>query len=186
MIGFYFALVDKPSDKELFKEIFRYSSKLMYRTAYSVLKNSALAEEAVQESLLTIAAHIGDFSDHDSNHTAALITIIVRNKAISLQRKENSERGRNTVNYDEENVNISVSDEISLKENYEAVLSAIRSLDVIYSDALLLKYVYGYDSKTISEIYGVSVRTVDSRIYRGKKLLSEKMEGCYGLQKDAE
>ena len=186
MIGLYLALADKPGEKELFREIFRYRSKLMYRTAYSVLKNTALAEEAVQESLLTIAAHIGDFFDHDSNHTAALITIIVRNKAISLQRKENSERGRDTVNYDDETANISVSDEISIRENYNAVLSAIRSLDVIYSDTLLLKYVYGYDSKTISDILGVSVRTVDSRIYRGKKLLSEKMEGCYGLQKDPE
>lgn len=186
MIGFYLALVEKPSDKELFKEIFRYSSKLMYKTAYSVLKNNALAEEAVQESLLTIAAHIAEFSDCDSNHTAALITIIVRNKAISLQRKENSERGRDTVNYDDEKVNIKVSEDISLKENYDAVLSAIKSLEVIYSDVLILKYVYGYDSRTISEMFGVSVRTVDSRIYRGKKLLAEKMEGCYGLQKDPE
>lgn len=45
----------------------------------------------------------------------------------------------------------------------------------------MLKYVYGYDSKTISEMLGISIRTVDSRIYRGKKMLAKMMEDIYGL-----
>ena len=59
------------------------------------------------------------------------------------------------------------------------ILSAINSLEPIYSDVLILKYVYGYDTRTVSEMLGVPSRTVESRIYRGKKLLAKMLEGEY-------
>lgn len=182
MTGFYLALIDEPTDKELFKEIYRINKKLMYKTAFNITGDRELAKDAVQESLLKIARNIKEFRDHDSNRTAALITVITRNTAISLQRNERNERSVSYPLDTEKEVDPAVSDEITVRENYETVLNVVKSLEDIYSDVLILKYVYGYDSKAISDMFDVSVRTVESRLYRGKKLLAEKLEESYGLQ----
>lgn len=182
MLGFYLALIDEPTDKELFKSIYRINKKLMYKTAFKAISDRELAKDAVQESLLKIARNIKKFQDHDSDRTAALITVITRNTAISLQRKELKEREISGSPNREKEINPVILDEITIRENYETVLNAIKSLEDIYSDVLMLKYVYGYDSKTISDMFDVSVRTVESRLYRGRKLLAEKLEEAYGLQ----
>ena len=183
MLAACMALIDEPSDKELFKRIFRQNKKLMYKVAFSILKNRTLAEEALQESLIAIAYNIKKFNDPNSDRTAALITIIARNKAISLQRREHKERGgETTINIDEE-IEIIDLDEMTIRENFDAVISAIKSLNTIYSDVMMLKYVYGYDVKTISGIFDVPEKTIESRLYRGRKQFAEKMEDLYGSQK---
>lgn len=183
MLSIYLALIDLPSDKELFKELYRQYEKLINRTAYSIISDRSLAEDAAQETLLTVALKIERFHGLSSNQQAALITIITKNTAINLIKKENKQHGNgDSVAFDGEAMVLAVYDDISLRENYQYILSSINSLDAIYSDVLMLKYVYGYDSKTISEMLGISIRTVDSRIYRGKKMLAKMMEDIYGLQ----
>lgn len=182
MLSIYLALIDEPSDRELFKEIYQQNIKLINRTAYSVISDRNLAEDAAQETLLTVAIKIERFHGLSSNQQAALVTIITKNTAINLMKKENRQHGSgNSVDFGGEAIVLSVHDDISLRENYQYILSSINSLDAIYSDVLMLKYVYGYDSKTISEMLGISIRTVDSRIYRGKKMLAKMMEDIYGL-----
>ncbi len=130
MLAICLALIDEPSDKELFMELYHNHKLLMKSAAFRALNNRCLVEDAVQEALLTIASKIERFHGLSADQQAALITIITRN-------------------------------------------TAINSLDNIYSDVLMLKYVYGYDCRTISEMFHVSTRTIESRIYRGKKLLAK-------------
>lgn len=183
MLSIYLALIDSPSDKELFKEIYHQNIKLMKRVAYSIVGNRNLVDDAVQEAMLMIAKKIERFHGLSVNKQASLITIIARNTAINLIKKETMQRGNgDSVDYNGNDIVLVADDDISLRENYQYILSSINSLDAIYSDVLMLKYVYGYDTKTISEMLGVSIRTVDSRIYRGKKMLAKMMEDIYGLQ----
>lgn len=65
------------------------------------------------------------------------------------------------------------------EQGYEHLLSLISSLDDIYKDVLTLKLTMGYDSAEISELLGVPVNTVNSRVFRGKKILQKKLEGYY-------
>ena len=62
-------------------------------------------------------------------------------------------------------------------------MNAVGELDSIYSDILMLKLVYGYDTLSISKLMKIPVKTADSRIYRGKKLLMTKLEELYGTEK---
>ena len=62
MLSIYLALIDEPSDKEKFEQLYHDYQKIMFGTAMSVLHNAALAEEAVQESFLKIAKNISAFS----------------------------------------------------------------------------------------------------------------------------
>lgn len=79
MLGFYLALIDDPSDKEKFAEIYAHYKNMMHQKAMPILHNTALAEEAVQESFLKIAKNISKISSPVCSKTASFIVIIVRN-----------------------------------------------------------------------------------------------------------
>jgi len=182
MLGFYLSLIDEPDDKEKFAEIFRSYGNMMFSKAMSILHNAALAEEAVQESFLKIAKNISKISDPNCSKTAAFIVIIVRNTALDMLK---SEHINDTEPLDEAIPDIS-SDTLSRiisNDGYNALLNAVNGLDSIYSDVLILKLVYGYDTASISKLMNIPVKTADSRIYRGKKLLMTKLEELYGTEK---
>lgn len=182
MLGFYLSLIDEPDDKEKFAEIFRSYGNMMFSKAMSILHNAALAEEAVQESFLKIAKNISKISDPNCSKTAAFIVIIVRNTALDMLK---SEHINDTEPLDEAIPDIS-SDTLSRiisNDGYNALLNAVNGLDSIYSDILMLKLVYGYDTLSISKLMKIPVKTADSRIYRGKKLLMTKLEELYGTEK---
>lgn len=184
MLGFYLSLIDEPDDKEKFAEIFRSYGNMMFSKAMSVLHNAALAEEAVQESFLKIAKNISKISDPNCSKTAAFIVIIVRNTALDMLKTEHI---NDTEPLDEAIPDIS-SDTLSRiisNDGYNALLNAVNGLDSIYSDVLMLKLVYGYDTASISKLMNIPVKTADSRIYRGKKLLMTKLEELYGTEKSS-
>lgn len=184
MLGFYLSLIDEPDDKEKFAEIFRSYGNMMFSKAMSVLHNTALAEEAVQESFLKIAKNISKISDPNCSKTAAFIVIIVRNTALDMLKTEHI---NDTEPLDEAIPDIS-SDTLSRiisNDGYNALLNAVNGLDSIYSDVLMLKLVYGYDTASISKLMNIPVKTADSRIYRGKKLLMTKLEELYGTEKSS-
>ena len=182
MLGFYLSLIDEPDDKEKFAEIFRSYGNIMFSKAMSVLHNTALAEEAVQESFLKIAKNISKISEPNCSKTAAFIVIIVRNTALDMLKNEHI---NDTEPLDEAIPDISsdVLSRIISSDGYSALLNAVNGLDSIYSDVLMLKLVYGYDTASISKLMNIPVKTADSRIYRGKKLLMTKLEELYGTEK---
>ncbi len=63
MLSIYLALIDSPSDKELFKEIYHQNIKLMKRVAYSIVGNRNFVDDVVQEAMLMIAKKSKDFMD---------------------------------------------------------------------------------------------------------------------------
>ena len=92
MLGFYLALIDNPSDKETFSEIYNHYRDMMHQKAMSILHNRALAEEAVQESFLKIAKNISKISSPVCSKTAAFIVIIVRNTSYDILRREKPDK----------------------------------------------------------------------------------------------
>ena len=62
MLSACMALIDEPSDKEKFEEIYSSYKDMMYETAVSVIKDETEAEDIVQDSFLKIAKNISKFS----------------------------------------------------------------------------------------------------------------------------
>ena len=177
MIGMYLALIDEPTDKEKFNEIYYRYKDMMFYKAMSILHNPSIAEEAVQESFLKIAINISKISAANCSKTAAFIVIIIRNTAINMLK---SEHLGETVPIDEVDEIVDISTDLltSLitREGYEKLITELKKLDKIYSDILMLKLVYGYNTDDISEMLKIPKRTVESRVYRGKKLLIKRLE----------
>ncbi|MGN1329512.1 MAG: RNA polymerase sigma factor, partial [Eubacterium sp.] len=138
MLGFYLALIDNPSDKETFSEIYNHYRDMMHQKAMSILHNRALAEEAVQESFLKIAKNISKISSPVCSKTAAFIVIIVRNTSYDILR---TEKPNDSVPLDEDisvisNVEMPDIDKVFSKSGISFVLDIINEMDNKYRDAL--------------------------------------------------
>ena len=188
MLGFYLALIDEPSDREKFSEIYASYKNMMFGVAMSVLHNEALASEAVQDCLLKIAEIIGDIPPVKNNQQLlpesgksrklkAFLIITARNKAINKLRAEHYE------NLEPLGENEPVSDNalngIMSEIGYKRLVDEVGKLDSIYRDALTYRLVYEYSTEEISDLLGLPMRTVETRIYRGRKLLRERLEAIF-------
>lgn len=62
---------------------------------------------------------------------------------------------------------------------YKKILQEILAMDDIYRDILVLYFVNGISAEKISELLQIPVRTAETRIYRGRKILKDKLEEIF-------
>lgn len=178
MLGFYLALIDNPSDKEKFTEIYNHYKDMMHQKAMSILHNTALAEEVVQESFLKIAKNISKISSPVCSKTASFIVIIVRNTSYDILR---TEKPSDSVPLDDDifvssNVEMPDIDKVFSNIGINFVLDIINEMDNKYRDALALKHLYGYNISEIAKLLGITEKNAEMRIYRAKAILKARLE----------
>ncbi len=180
MLGFYLTLIDEPSDKDKFTEIYNKYNILMFKVAMSVMHNEALAKETVQDCLLKIAMTITDFPAVGTKKAKAFVVIMVRNKALDNLELEHIDKN---VPIDEsEVISNDIISEILSDMGYKHLVQEILNLDIIYRDILALRLIYEYSIEEICSLFDISENTAKSRIYRGRKILKERLEGIYNEQ----
>lgn len=65
----------------------------------------------------------------------------------------------------------------------ENVIEIISGIDKIYSDVLMLKYLYGYSNSEISDFLNISAKNTEMRLYRARLILKKKLEeSCYEIK----
>lgn len=178
MLCFYLALIDDPTDKEKFTAIYDNYKDMMHRKAMSILHNTALSEEAVQESFIKIAKNISKISSPGCSKTASFLVIIVRNTSYDILRRE---KPNEKFNLDDEtfvNGNIQMPDieEVFSKIGMNQIVEFINGMDNKYRDALTLKCLYGYSCTEIAKLLGITEKNAQMRIYRAKAILKTKLE----------
>lgn len=177
MLGFYLALIDEPCDKEKFAEIYNTYSDLMFKIAMSVTHNEAIANETVQDCLLKIAMSVGDLPAVGMKRAKAFIVIMVRNKALDNLELEHIDK-LTPIN-ESESISDDIVSEILSDMGYQHIVGEILRLDFIYRDALVLRLIYEYSIDEICSWLNISESTAKTRIYRGRKILKERLEGIY-------
>ncbi len=182
MLGFCLALIDEPNDKEKFVEIYNTYKEIMFRKALSILHNEAVAEEAVQESFLKIAKNISKVSAVKSSRTAAFVIIIVRNTALNCLKSEHI-NDTEIIAYETVDVSRDTLKEVFSELGFNYLVNEITSLDPIYSDILSLKLIHQYSVSEICDILDIPVKTAESRLYRGKRILAKRLEDYYNENK---
>ena len=174
-----FLAIENDSERELAEQLFLAYKSKMYNIAYSILHNNEDAEDSVMDAVYKIAKNISMFCGIDRNKTESLIVIIIRNTAINRyhynqHRVHTPIEELDNVLYDE---TPSPMDLVIEAEQYEELLNKIRSLEPIYRDVILLKYLYDYDNGTIASLTGVAEATVRVRLMRARQLLDELLKG---------
>lgn len=158
-------------DSAKFEICYNKYKNYMYSIAYEKLNDMHLAEDAVQNSFEKLAKAFSKVDNINSEYTKNLIKIITINTCKDMLRKKNKKP---------ETIPLETAEkELYIDEDYNnlsEISQCIHNLPKKYSNVLILKYVYGYNSKEISKILSVKEGTIRSNISRGKALLSQKLK----------
>ena len=151
-----------------------------YGLALRVLRDGALAEDAVQEAFLAVWRSAGRFVPQRARASTWILTFVHR-RAVDLVRRENRRR---TEALDEARVETGgSSDEVAwLKLERERVQAALRQLPDQQREAIELAYYGGFTQSELAERLGQPLGTIKSRMFGGlarlRELLAEpELEG---------
>ena len=144
---------------------------LMYKEANRILKDTCLAEDAVQQSFIKVMKNIDKIDENNEPKTRNFLVIICRHVALDLYKKrlylnKNSEYLNFEINGEDEEIAIDYYEPSQLlidKETVSKVAEHIYKLPPIYRDVLLLEKVHGNSKEEIAELLGISYETVRKR-----------------------
>lgn len=170
-------LIEKETDKEKFDRLYNTYKDMMFKIANSILRNPALAEETVQDCLFKLAITITEVPDIPSKRARAMIITMTKNKArnnLKLEHYDDIAAAE-----DDDFISDRLADSIASTIGFKRFLQELRELDAVYRDILIMKYIHGFSANEISEILQIPRRTVETRIYRGRQILKEKLESAF-------
>jgi RNA polymerase, sigma subunit, ECF family len=155
----------------------------LYRSALYLAKNESSADDLVQETYLKAFKFLQD--EKEIRNAKAWLFRILMNTFINKYRKD--KREPSLVDFDsveafhesiqEEVMAPSILDGESVLETLvdDDIKMALKALPDDFRMVILLSTVEGFSYKEISKIVNCPVGTVMSRIYRGRKMLKEKL-----------
>lgn len=142
----------------------------LYRYAYWLNGDTALAEDVVQDAMVRAWRSLDSLRD-DAAAKPWLLTIVRRENARFFERKR-----LETVDIDElvGAPTLQVSSEDSTDR--DDLLKAIAGLEADYREPLALQVVLGHSTKEIAEIMGLTNGAVLTRLHRARKKLIENFD----------
>lgn len=172
----FLSLIDDDEGKEKFGALYNLYRKKMFFVANEILHNECDAEDAVQETLLSLARNIKNVDVVHSKKAYYYVMTITENTALNLLKKKKGE-SRKIINLDFDDdswlfvSDSDIAEEFVSKEEYNRIVDIIQSLPDIYSDVLYLHYVENLTAREIASALSRKQETVRKQIVRGKKML---------------
>jgi len=156
---------------------------LAYRVACGVLRNSADAEDVAQEALLRAYRSFDRLRDR-SRFRGWLVRISFRIALDRLRSSKRREQRDTEWSQPEQQVPTPTVEDLAASNQFHASLErALEELPEKLRLVLLLAAMEGHTIEEISDIVGVSVGTVKSRIFYARKQLAEKLRCHVNLSK---
>ena len=163
------------SDDVAFAELYDRYGRVAYRLALRVLRDEALAEDAVQEAFLAIWHGASRFIPERGRASAWILTLVHR-RAVDLVRREDRRRAEPFEDIDVAASEGSAEDVAWLRLERERVQTALRRLPDPQREALELAYYGGFTQSELAERLGQPLGTIKSRMFAGLTRLHELLE----------
>lgn len=173
--------LSRTGDSAAFMELIQMYRDKLHRLAYRMLHNQHDSEDIVQETIMRVYLNLNQYDEKQKFST--WIFRIGKNLCIDLLRKKKDVRSLDTGYNDDKEViyyDKLTSDEISpenrvlLSEFQDQLLKVIDKLSVKYKTIVTLYYLNELTLEEISEVLGLPVTTVKTRLYRGREQLRKK------------
>ena len=157
-------------DRKAFRSLYDQVSRRMMATAMRILRDQALAEDAVQEAFVKIWRHAARF-DPERGAPFAWIGTIARNAALDRVTSARDISARDVTPLAEVDLG---AYEVEPMDMY--LIQCLRNLPQPRGEALVLMYVHGLTHRELAEKLLVPLGTVKSWIRRGAMELRECLE----------
>ncbi len=169
----------RQGDEAAFHELVNRYAGALFGLAFSLVGNAADAEDVVQETFSGAFRGLGAFEARSSVKTW-LIRILVKQAA----RHHRSRSRRETVSLDnlsEASGSILGKQEIAsstrVLDIHMDVLAVLEVLSREHREVIVLRELQGMSYKEMAELLGVPRGTVESRLFRARQELKERLKG---------
>ena len=167
--------------KEFFNKLYRKYYRYVYKIIFSILKSDKHIDDTVQECFMKIWHSIDKLNVNDDEGCKAFISVVAKNTAINRYNKDKKSTS-NFIKMDDNVLFATTSDksadpaEIIINDaNVNYIYGKIKELGETYRDVMLLKYKYHHTPEEISSITGMSLKTVYTKLSRGREILKSKL-----------
>ena len=159
------------SDRDKFEYLYSKYKNLLLHKAYDILRDYALAEDAVSEAYIRIYKNMQKIGDPTTDSSIAFVVTIVKNVSLTMLSKE---KRLKTEEYDE-----TQPDSFDLEENVLASVSSqqiyamMEQLGEELRSVFILRYAYDYSLKEVGALLSISENNAAVRLHRAKKKLAQ-------------
>ena len=158
-------------DDDALGELYDRFGRLAFRLAFRILRDRALAEDAVQEAFLAVWRSADAYRRERAKPSTWILTVVHR-RAVDIVRREQSRRSEPLEVAPEPSVGAADEDAV-LRDRRAAVQAALTELPGDQRQALELAYYGGLTQSELAERLGVPLGTVKSRMFAGLGRLRE-------------
>ena len=164
---------DEQTPEQLLEELVRDHLDAVYRVAYSVVRDSALAEDVSQDAILKAWRALPTFRGDSSLRSWVLR--ITHNTAISTLRKRREELRDPSLLPEHESVSTTEGEAVG-RLSIDAFEDALNQLDDLSRSIVVLREIEGLSYDEISHMLEVPLPTVKTRLLRSRRVLAAALE----------
>ncbi len=168
------------SNSQRYEQLVRLYHGDLYRYAFWLCRDQHIAEDIVQDTFLRAWKALDSLLD-DNAAKSWLITILRRENARRFERKQ--------LDYSDVEQD-SLTDDINpaLEQQYDNALlqQQLLLLPPEYGEPLLLQALAGFSSDEIGQLLSLNVNTVNTRLFRARQLLKQRLTSQQNTQQHAQ
>lgn len=163
----YMTLLETDPDRERFVKVYRANFPRMSKLASQILGPGPKAEDAVHDAFLKLIQHFDELRDRPEDRVAAWLAVVVKNTALDMLRKARHETALEDVSWE-----AAVPAD---QGEFHALVAIIRGMPEDYRRVLELRFVAEWSVAEIAQAMGLGENTVKTRIFRGRKMLMDRL-----------
>lgn len=159
-------------DRGAFTELMDRHEDMVFAVALRMMRDREAAFDATQETFLTLFRKADRYSGDSAVST--WLYRVATNTCLDLLRKQKRRRAEALPEHHDEPDHRAGEpfDSVEVRPDIEAALAAIPA---DFRAAVILSDIHGMSIAEIGDILGVPAGTVKSRVFRGRRLLAEKL-----------
>lgn len=169
-----------------YEELLTRFQQPVYALAFRLLNDPSEAGDVVQEVFLKVFRNIGSFRGQSTlktwiyritvneAHNARRWFFRHRRREVELDTEPEESRNWKEMIPDR---NRSPYDEAADREQHRMIEAALKRINPIFREAVVLRDIMDLSYEEIAEVLGVTLGTVKSRILRGREALREQLAG---------
>jgi RNA polymerase sigma-70 factor, ECF subfamily len=169
-------------DEAALAELYDRFGRVAYGLALRIVRDSTLAEDAVQDAFLAAWRTAVSF-DPGRGKTSTWLLTLVHRRAVDVVRREERRRADPLDDFDHP-TGEATDEEAWLRAQRQVVQEALRKLPDDQREAIELAYYGGFTQSELAERLGQPLGTIKSRMFTGLRRLRELLAEA-GLDADA-
>ena len=171
MLSFYLSMLPTWEQREIMEALYREYSRLMKHTAFQILKEDSLAEDAVHDTFLRLVPHLDRLQDTEDPRTRSFLIVTVKNVAANLKRS----RLRADLTHLRAEREEAVSDQVMDALTVEEILAKIQTLPEEERILLQLKVSTELSDLRLADLVGISPASFRKRLQRARAALAKAL-----------